>query len=97
MSSKISYDYTLSGYLIECLSPTNHSLNSENDYSLGSARISSASETMSQPVIPDEAAEGERDPESSKSSYDQVISGSRLASRFAGLGRDDELRHGPSR
>jgi hypothetical protein len=48
---------------------------------------------MSQPVIPDEAAEGERDPESSKSSYDQVISGSRLASRFAELCRDDEIRN----
>jgi hypothetical protein len=59
---------------------------------------------MSQPVIPDEPAEGERDPwfdrlttlseiegESSKSSYDQVLSGSRLASRFARLARDDEL------
>jgi hypothetical protein len=67
-----------------------------SDYSLGFARISSASETMSQPVIPDEDAEGERGPESSKSSYDQVISGSRLASAAGGLGRDDELRQYPS-
>ena len=28
-----------------------------------------------------------------KVQYNQVLSGSRLASRLAGLGRDDELRH----
>ena len=28
-----------------------------------------------------------------KVQYNQIISGSRLASRFAGLGRDDESRH----
>ncbi len=63
-------------------------------------------ETMSQfaePVIPDESASGGRDPESSESSmtsfgvwfpaFAGTLSGSRLASRFAGLGRDDESRH----
>ena len=61
-------------------------------------------ETMSQfaePVIPDESAKGRRDPESSESSmtsfdvwfpaFAGTLSGSRLASRFAGLGRDDDL------
>ncbi len=60
-------------------------------------------ETMSQftePVIPESVAGGY--PESSKSSmtplavwfpaFAGTLSGSRLASRFAGLGRDDELR-----
>jgi hypothetical protein len=28
-----------------------------------------------------------------KALYNEIITGSRLASRFAGLGRDDEVRH----
>ena len=67
-------------------------------------------ETMSQfaePVIPDESAKGGRDPESSESSmtsfgvwfpaFAGTLSGSRLASRFTGLGRDDVHIRGRSR
>jgi hypothetical protein len=62
---------------------------------------------FAEPVIPDEAAYGGRDPESSESSmtsfgvwfpaFAGTLSGSRLASAAAGLGRDDELRHSPMR
>jgi hypothetical protein len=58
-------------------------------------------------VMPDESAYGGRDPwfdrlttlskiegESSEIQYNQILSGSRLAPRVAGLGRDDEFRHG---
>jgi hypothetical protein len=54
------------------------------------------SETISQPadpVIPDESAQADEIRNPAKVQYNQVFSGSRLASRLAGLGRDDELPH----
>ncbi len=49
---------------------------------------------FAEPVFPDESAlAGEiRNPATVQ--YNQVRSGSRLTSRFAGLGRDDEVRTG---
>jgi hypothetical protein len=44
-------------------------------------------------VIPGEPKDCGRDPESRKVAEKSNHSGSRLASRFAGFGRDDELRH----
>ena len=58
---------------------------------------------FAEPVIPDELRFAEQDPESSECSmtsfdvwfpaFAGTLSGSRLASRFTGLGRDDELQH----
>jgi len=58
---------------------------------------------FAEPVIPDELRFAEQDPESSEismTSFDVwfhafagTLSGSRLASHVAGVGRDDELRH----
>ena len=50
------------------------------------------SETMShstEPVIPDESACADEIRNPAKVQYHLVLSGSRLASRLAGLGRDD--------
>jgi len=44
---------------------------------------------LAENVIPDERRAAQRDPESRK--VISKISGSRLAPRFTGLGRDDEL------
>ena len=43
------------------------------------------------PVIPDESAQADEIRNPAKVQYNQVFSGSRLASRLVGLGRDDEL------
>ena len=48
---------------------------------------------MSLFVIPDESAWAGEIGNPEKGQYNHILSGSRLASRFAGLGRDDELRH----
>jgi hypothetical protein len=59
---------------------------------------------FTEPVIPDERRFAGRDPESSEGSttsfgvwfpaFAGTLSGSRLASRFAGFGRDDEFGFG---
>ncbi len=46
---------------------------------------------FAEPVIPDESAYADEIRNPLKVQYNQILSGSRLASRFAGLGRDDEL------
>ena len=46
---------------------------------------------FAEPVIPDESAYADEIRNPVKVQYNQILSGSRLASAAAGLGRDDEL------
>jgi hypothetical protein len=48
---------------------------------------------LAEPVIPDESAYASEIRNPVKVQYDQILSGSRLASAAGGLGQDDELRH----
>jgi hypothetical protein len=68
----------------------------KNVYARNSERTPLPLPTMTQfaePVIPDESALVDEIRKPVRIQYNQIISRSRLASRFAGLGRDDESRN----